>query len=178
MARAVARGVADAPAFAISSTRSSATPSPPRELPVAAGAGAEFMTAEVQRKAHLGDLDAAELEAADRVPLADRRPAVAAGRRAAAGPRLEHVPDEIAAGARVLALDRDAGSGGPSRPSRAPGQDAASALTIASTISFEGWLVHSVTGRPGSAQTMVPCLAITFSGRSAPSFFGISGSIR
>ena len=58
------------------------------------------------------------------------------------------------------------------------GHEADSALMIASTISFEGWLVHSVTGRPGSAHTMVPCFAITFSGRSAPSFFGISGSIR
>ena len=58
------------------------------------------------------------------------------------------------------------------------GQDADSALTMASTISLEGWLVHSVTGRPGSAQTMVPCFAITFSGRSAPVFFGISASIR
>ena len=58
------------------------------------------------------------------------------------------------------------------------GQDADNALTIASTISLEGWLVHSVTGRPGSAQTTVPCLAITFSGRSAPVFLGISASIR
>ena len=58
------------------------------------------------------------------------------------------------------------------------GQDADSAFTIASTISFEGWLVHSVTGRPGSAHTIVPCFAMTFSGRSAPVFFGISASIR
>ena len=58
------------------------------------------------------------------------------------------------------------------------GQEADIALMIASTISFDGWLVHSVTGRPGSAQTMVPCFATTFSGRSAPEFFGISGSIR
>src|SRR6202023_4249652 len=52
------------------------------------------------------------------------------------------------------------------------GQDADSAFTIASTISFDGWLVHNVTGRPGSAHTMVPCFAITFSGRSAPVFLG------
>src|SRR6202789_471466 len=58
------------------------------------------------------------------------------------------------------------------------GQDADNALMIASTISLEGWLVHNVTGRPGSAQTIVPCFAITFSGRSAPVFFGISASIR
>src|SRR4030095_14212372 len=58
------------------------------------------------------------------------------------------------------------------------GHDADSAFTMASTISLEGWLVHSVTGRPGSDHTMVPCLAITLSGRSPPSFLGISGSIR
>ena len=58
------------------------------------------------------------------------------------------------------------------------GHDAESAFTIASTISFEGWLVHSVTGLPGSAHTTVPCFATTFSGRSAPVFFGISASIR
>src|SRR3982751_7151725 len=44
------------------------------------------------------------------------------------------------------------------------GQDADSAFTMASTISLEGWLVHSVTGRPGSDQTMVACLAITLRG--------------
>ena len=59
-----------------------------------------------------------------------------------------------------------------------PGQDDAIALMIASTISLEGWLVHKVTGRPGSAHTIVPCFATTFSGRSAPVFFGMSASIR
>src|SRR2546423_899864 len=58
------------------------------------------------------------------------------------------------------------------------GQEADSALTIASTISFDGWLVQRVTGRPGSAQTTVPSLATTLSGRRAPAFFGISASIR
>src|SRR3954471_5713795 len=58
------------------------------------------------------------------------------------------------------------------------GQEADSAFTIASTISFEGWLVQSVTGRPSSAHTTVPCFAITLSGRSAPAFFGMSASIR
>src|SRR4030081_1732358 len=58
------------------------------------------------------------------------------------------------------------------------GHEADIALTMASTISFEGWLVHSVTGRPGSAQTMVPCLATSLSGRNAPAFFGISASIK
>src|SRR6201996_9006893 len=58
------------------------------------------------------------------------------------------------------------------------GQDCDIALTMASTISLEGWLVHSVTGRPGSAHTIVPCFAITLSGRSAPEFLGMSASIK
>src|SRR5262249_32138592 len=81
--------------------------------PLAAGVGTEFVPAEMQRKAHLCDLDAAEFDATDGVPLADRRPAVAAGRRAAARPRMKHVPDETAAGARIFALDGDAESSSP-----------------------------------------------------------------
>src|SRR5207302_9211339 len=76
-------------------------------LAVAAGAGTEFMLPEMQGKTYFGDLQAAELQPADGVPFADRRPAVAARRRAAARPRLEQVPDEIPAGARVFTLDRD-----------------------------------------------------------------------
>ena len=91
---------------------------------------------------------------------------------------MKHVPDEAAARARVLALDGDAEAAAPAAHDARPGQEAAIALMMASTISFDGWLVQSVTGRPGSAQTMVPCFAITFSGRSAPEFFGMSGSIR
>ena len=41
-----------------------------REL-VTAGAGAEFMRAEMQGEAHLGDLQAAELQPANRMPFAD-----------------------------------------------------------------------------------------------------------
>ena len=58
------------------------------------------------------------------------------------------------------------------------GQAGAKARTIASTISCEQWLVESVTGAPGSAQTTVPGLARTVTGRSEPSFLGISGSKR
>src|SRR5260370_34788905 len=43
------------------------------------------------------------------------------------------------------------------------GQDVDNALMIASPISFDGWLVHSVTGRPGPPPTTVPCLARTLS---------------
>src|SRR6185436_133366 len=62
-----------------------------------------------------GDLDAAEFQASDAVPLADRRIAIAARRRAAPRPRLEHVPDEIASVARILALDGDAEAAAPTR---------------------------------------------------------------
>ncbi len=72
------------------------------------------MLPEMQREAHFGDLQTAEFEAAHRVPLADRRPAVAAGRGAAAGAGVKHVPDEIAPGSRVFALDRDPEPAAPS----------------------------------------------------------------
>ena len=49
------------------------------KLAVATGTFAEFVAGEVQGKARLGHFKAAEFEATDRVLLADRRPAVAAG---------------------------------------------------------------------------------------------------
>ena len=58
------------------------------------------------------------------------------------------------------------------------GQAGASALMIASMISWPQWLVARVTGAPGLAQTTVPGLAMTSSGRKVPSFFGVCGSIR
>src|SRR3954471_22580817 len=72
------------------------------KLAVTAGAGAEFMLPEMQGKAHFGHFKTAELQPADRMPLTDRRPAVAARRRAAAGPRLEQMPDEIFSSAWIL----------------------------------------------------------------------------
>src|SRR5205085_3960410 len=63
-------------------------------LAVAARVGAELVLLEEQREAHLGDLEAAELDAAGGLPLAGARPAVARGRRTAARPRLEEMPDE------------------------------------------------------------------------------------
>ena len=106
VARAVARGVAFRDLFRLQHQIERHAEAAAM-LAVAAGARAEFMRAEMQGKAHLGDFEAAELQPADRMPFADRRPAVAARRRAAAGPRLEQMPDEILAGARVLALDCD-----------------------------------------------------------------------
>src|SRR6202048_5229441 len=58
------------------------------------------------------------------------------------------------------------------------GQAGASALITASMISLPQWLVHNVTGAPALAHTTVPGLAITLSGRNAPSFLGVSGLIR
>ena len=71
---------------------------------VAAAVGAELVAAEMQGKAHLLHLDAAELDAAGGLPLASTRPAVARRRAAAAGARLEQMPDERLLGARVDAL--------------------------------------------------------------------------
>src|SRR5665213_628598 len=114
VARAVARGIAPRRLFGFQhqierNAKAAAKPAVP------ARAGAIFVVTEIQGKPHLGDFDAAELDAADRMPFADRRPAVAAGGSAAAGPRLEHVPDEIPSRARILALDRDAEAAAPSR---------------------------------------------------------------
>ena len=115
MAHAVARGVGDRGLGDLD-----------RHLELGAGAAAqaavaaavrpELVAPEEQRKAHLGDLEAAELDAAGCLPLAGRRPAVARDRGAAAGPRLEQVPDERVAAARIGALDRDPKAPCPSPP--------------------------------------------------------------
>src|SRR4051812_30529650 len=73
------------------------------------------MVTEIKWKARFGDFDAAEFESTHAVPLPDRGIAVAARRRTAARPRLEHVPDEIAPVARVLALDGDPEAPTPTR---------------------------------------------------------------
>src|SRR3989449_11778507 len=58
------------------------------------------------------------------------------------------------------------------------GQAGASALMIASAMSWAQWLVASVTGAGGYGQTIVPCRAITLTGREGPGVFGGRGSIR
>ena len=100
-----------------------------------------------------------------------------AGRGAAARPRLEHVPDEASAGARIAALDGDAEAPTPAghRAIRAGGRQR---LDDRLDDLLPQWLVHKVTGAPALAHTTVPGLAITSSGRKVPSFFGVSGSIR
>src|SRR5579859_1030690 len=76
------------------------------ELAVAATVGAEFVAAKEQRETHLRHLEAAEFDAARRLPLPGAGPAVARGRGAAAGPGLEQVPDEGPVPAGIAALDR------------------------------------------------------------------------
>ena len=80
----------------------------PAILPLPARPGPVFMGFEHQRKPGLGDFDAAELYAAGRVPLADRRIPVPRRRSAAAGSCLEHVPDEAPSRSRVSPVQRDA----------------------------------------------------------------------
>src|SRR5215203_5071022 len=102
------------------------------------------MMCEVKREPRLRHLHAAELQATHGVPFADGRPSIASRRSAPARTSMEQVPDKAPAVARVFALNSDAEA--PTQPAIArSGQDALSALMTASTISFEGWLVHSVT---------------------------------
>src|SRR5258708_17565535 len=72
----------------------------------------------MQGETRFRNFEAAEFQTADRMPLPDRRPAVAARRGPAAGTRMKQVPDEATTGARILALDRDA------KPSAPSGHDA------------------------------------------------------
>src|SRR5206468_10749453 len=70
--------------------------------------GTELVAREKQREAHLGHLEAAELDAAGAVPFAGSGPAIAGDRGPAARPPLKEMPEERPLAARVLALDRDA----------------------------------------------------------------------
>src|SRR5579863_3538182 len=63
---------------------------------VAAGVRTELVAAEEQRKSHLRHLEAAELDTARCLPFAGAGPTFANGRGAAAGARLEHMPNESA----------------------------------------------------------------------------------
>src|SRR5262245_58819549 len=79
-------------------------PRPAAVAPVPAAVGAELVAAKVQGKPHLLHLDAAELDAARRLPLAGSGPTVARRRAAAARTRLEQMPDKGPLGARIDAL--------------------------------------------------------------------------
>ena len=111
---AVARGVADGRLGHLDGKLQVAARAAAK-APVAAAVRPELVTPEEQREAHLGNLQAAELDAARGLPLARARPAVAGRRGAAAGPRLEQMPDEGLARARIDALDRDAEAAAPTR---------------------------------------------------------------
>ena len=82
---------------------------------VAPGIRAELVTHEEQRKSRLGYFQAAELDAAGRMPLARARPTVARRRGAAARPRLKQVPDEAPVRTRIAALDGNAKTPTPAR---------------------------------------------------------------
>src|SRR6266536_4441658 len=82
---------------------------------IAAGIRAELVAREEQRKSRLGYFQAAELDAAGRMPLARAGPAVAHWRGAAARSRLKHVPDEASVRTRIAALDGDAEAPAPTR---------------------------------------------------------------
>src|ERR1700731_1671655 len=90
------------------------TPSP-AVLAITTGTRAEFMRAEEQREADFGHLQATELNAACRLPLAARGPTIANRRCTAARPSLEHVPDERLLRTRIATLNCDAESPAPSR---------------------------------------------------------------
>src|SRR5215510_10084957 len=66
----------------------------------------------------------------------------------------------------------------PQPESTRSGQAGASARIIASAISWAQWFVASVTGAGGKGHTIVPCRAITLTGRNVPEFFGVRGSMR
>src|SRR5262249_53975774 len=112
VAHAIARGVADGRRggldhhFEDSAGAAAVSPG-------ATGIGAEFVATKEQREAHFGDFEAAEFDAACRLPLAGARPAIAGRRGAAARPRLEEMPDKGFAGTRILALDGDAKAAAP-----------------------------------------------------------------
>ena len=91
-------------------------PRPAAVAAVAAAVGTKLVTAEVEREAHLGHLDAAELDATRGLPLTAGRPAVAGRGGAAARSGVEHVPDEGPAVARGPCPGSRCGSAAPSLP--------------------------------------------------------------
>src|SRR5512145_35996 len=84
-------------------------------LSIAAAVGTELVATKMQWEADLLHFQAAELDPSSRLPLAGARPAVAGRRAAAAGTRLEQMPDERLAGARVDALDGHSEAPAPTR---------------------------------------------------------------
>src|SRR5712691_12170097 len=82
---------------------------------VTRGVRTELVPLEEEREARLRDLDAAELDAARRLALARGLPAIARGGCAAATPRVEEMPDELALVPGIRARDGDAEATRPAR---------------------------------------------------------------
>src|SRR5690606_25990371 len=74
----------------------------------------ELMMLEEKGEAGLGHFDAAELRAARRNPFAPSIPAITGRECSGAGPGVEHVPDELLAGARIAPFQCDAIAAAPS----------------------------------------------------------------
>src|SRR5262249_19918490 len=106
VAHAVAGGVGDRRLVDVDAQPEHGADAAPMHA-VAGGIGTELVPLEREREARLGALDAAELDPAGRLSLARGLPAVAGRAGAAARPRVEHVPDERLARARVHPLDPD-----------------------------------------------------------------------
>src|SRR5262249_25850016 len=82
---------------------------------VAPAVRAKLMAAEMQRKSYLLHFDAAKLDATGRLPFTGARPAIADPHGASPGARLEQMPDERLAGARIDALDGQPEAPAPTR---------------------------------------------------------------
>src|SRR5262249_61211136 len=83
--------------------RPAPVPAPVR--PAARRVGAKLVTLERQRKSRFCHLDASELDAAGRLPLAGGLPPVAHGGGASTGARVEHMPDERLSPSPIPPLD-------------------------------------------------------------------------
>ena len=135
-------------------------PGPPRIAPVAAAVGPELVAAEEQRKAHLGTSMLPNLMP----PAACHSPAAGQPSPAGEAPPPGRAWNRCQMNGRAVRGSMPWSAMRKRRPQPAiarSGQAGASALMIASMISWPQWLVHSVTGAPGRAQTTVPSLAIT-----------------
>ena len=123
----------------------------------AAGVGPQLVSDEVQRKARFGDLDAAELDAAAEChspALGQPSPAGEAPPPGRAWKRCQMNLRRVRRSVPAMAMRKRR-----THPAMArSGQASASAVTIASTISFAQWLVQSVTGAPSFTNTTVPGL--------------------
>ena len=142
--------------------------------PVAAAVGAELVAAEEEREAHLVHLDAAELDAAGRLPLAAAGQPSPADEAPPPGRAWNRCQMNGRVGARIDALDGDAEAPSPAghRALRAGGRQRPDDRLDD--------LLAAVVGaqrdrRAGPRPDDRAFLELHVSGRNAPSFFGVSG---